>query len=68
VLVVLLKMFVYAAMSAVDGDGSCQGDDVGSWTGACGVSWRAYWLAFVVSVPGVQSTLTTKLDICLSLK
>jgi hypothetical protein len=53
VLVVLLKIFVYAAMSAAGGDGSWMKDDVGSWTDACGVLWQAYWLALVVLVPGV---------------
>lgn len=67
--VVLLKMFVYAAMSAAVGGGSWRGDDVGSRTSACGVLWRAsYWLALIVFVPGVQSSLPTKLDICLGLQ
>ena len=51
--VVLLKMFVYAAISAAGGDGSWMEDDVGSWMRVFGVLWQAYWLALIVSIPGV---------------
>jgi hypothetical protein len=46
-------MFVYAAISAAAGDGSWIGDDIGSRMRVFGVLWQAYWLALVVSVPGV---------------
>lgn len=42
--------------------------DVGLRMDTSGVLWRAYWLALVVSVPGVQSALAAKLDISLSLE
>lgn len=46
-------MLVYAAISTAGGGGSWMAGDVGLWVGTRGVLWRAYWLALVVSVPGV---------------